>query len=557
MKMKRLLPFGLLSCTAALSLTLPPAARAQSPVVPAAGASANYAAAAKHLELGGVFYGFMDVDGDLARLGKIGDRVLDLVRKQGGAEIPKELKASSILDALGLTTVKALGGSSRASDEGMFQNRGIVYAPGAPVGVFKLFGGKAAPLASPALAPAGSDIAGETDLTLSALLEISEAVVKSIGDERLMQQYKGSLGFPVPGLPMTVGELISKLDTKIIIFGQLEDGKKIAVPNSNEKIPAFKAVLSFDNIDFLFETIVGFAEQSGGQVKVEKGDGFELIRSAQALPGDLSYFDPVLYHDVKTKRILLASHLDYLRGALAGTKPLSGDPAYAKATEGLPREGNSFSYATPKVAKAMMEFMQSAMKDARNSSGGPPEEVMGEFMKIIRDFSPVPSVPVAAVRANVPDGMLFVSNEPNSLKVAVLTAPLIPVAIGSSAAFAMYGKFYAASAEAKSAQMEKATKETAPESGDSPAPATGGASGKAIRNNLQQIAYSAQTYFLDNPKAKEVTYEKLISTELLFKLDPVAGESYKGLTVKRAGGSLSVKGKSGESVSLTYAPVTD
>ncbi|MES2705602.1 MAG: hypothetical protein V4726_03265 [Verrucomicrobiota bacterium] len=556
MNIKRLLPTGLLSCTAALSLTMP--ARAQVTSVPAASASANFAETAKHLELGGLFYGFVDVDGDLAKLGKIGDRLLDAARKQGAADLPKELKASKILDALGLTTVKALGGSSRTLSGGMYHNRAIVYAPAGPVGLFKLLGGKAAPLASPSLAPAGSDLVGETDLNLSALLEIAESVVKSIGDERLMQQYKGSLGFPVPGLPMTVGDLISKLDTKIIVFGELVDGKSIPIPNSKDKFPAFKAVLSFDNIDFLFEPLLQFAEQAG-QSKVEKGDGFELIRPAQPLPGDFSYFQPVVYHDLKTKRILIASHLDYLRAALTGAKPLTGDPTYLKATEGLPKEGNSFSYVTPKVAVAVLDFVKMAMKSAPNSAGGPPKELMEEVMRALQEFSPLPASAMAAVRANLPDGMLFLSNESNNFKNSVVAVGAVFPAIMIAGGVGAYqGVIKGAQRHQAETEMKKDEVEKTEESSDpAPAPTPGGASTKAIKNNLQQITYSAQTYFLDNPKAKEVTYEKLIGTELLFKLDPVAGESYKGLTVKRAGGSLTVKTGDKESISLSYQPVTD
>lgn len=553
MTMKRFLPKTLLSCTAAMALSVP--AGAQVSTVPAAAASSNFSAATKHLELGGLFYGFMDVDGDLTKFGNIGDRFLDIARKQkGGPEIPKGLKAIKILDALGLTSVKALGASTSSLGGGMYHNRAIVYAPGGQVGLFKLFGGKAAPFVAPILAPAGSDIAAETDLNLSALLEISENVLKSIGDERLMQQYQGSLGFPVPVVEMTVGELISKLDTKITVFGQLVDGKSFPIPNSPVEMPAFKLVIGLDNIDFLFPPLLEMVKQAGDKVKVVKGDGFELIQSAQPLPGDFSFFQPVVYHDLKTRRILISSHLDYLRSALTGAKPLSGDPAYVKAVGNLPKEGNSLSYITPKVASTIMALVKSAMKQAQGS-GAPPEELIKEIMGAMDDISPLPTSPVAAVRANVPDGMLFASNDPSTMKGALVTVAVVPAAFiaGGIAGFnnAMPGL---RAKQAEAAEISEALPD-APKT--EPKTEAAGASAKAIKNNLQQIAYSAQTYFLDNPKAKEVTYEKLISSELLFKLDAVSGESYKGLIIKRAGGSLSVKNTDGESITQTYQPVTD
>ena len=80
---------------------------------------------------------------------------------------------------------------------------------------------------------------------------------------------------------------------------------------------------------------------------------------------------------------------------------------------------------------------------------------------------------------------------------------------------------------------------------------------KAVKHNLQQIAFAAQTWFIDHPQDKEVTYEALVKNELIFELDAVAGESYKGLTLKRAGGELSIKLKGGASLSHKYQAVTD
>ncbi|RYD38532.1 MAG: hypothetical protein EOP86_00555 [Verrucomicrobiaceae bacterium] len=564
--MKRSLPAGLLSCAAALSLTV--AAPAQSPAVPAANGSLNYAAAAKHLELGGIFYGFMDVEGDLARFARIGDKFLDIARKQnGGGDIPKNLSASKIIEALGLTTVKAVGASSRTLEGGLYHNRAIVYAPGGQVGLFKLFGGKASPYASPLIAPAGSDLVGETDLNLSALLEISENVLKSIGDERLMQQYQGSLGFPVPVVNLTVKDLISKLDTKVIFFGELIKGEYIPIPNSPAKIPAFKAVLSFDNIDFLFPAILEMTAQAGDKVKVEKGEGFELIKASQPPVPEMPFLQPAVYHDVKSGRILITTNLDYLRSALTATKTLSGDPAFVKATANLPKEGNSLSYVTPKVASTVMEVVTAAMKEGSSASaGGPSPQEMKTIWDAMQELSPLPTTPVAAVRANVADGMLFASNAPNNIKTTIVAgATMVPamLAVGGFGAYSkvMPGIKAREAAKEEAAKEIEATEETEPAEKPAPAPkpspAPAGASAKTIRNNLQQIVYSAQTYFLDNPKAKDVTYEKLISTELLFKLDAVSGESYKGLTIKRAGGSVSVKTKSGDPISLSYQPVTD
>ena len=158
---------------------------------------------------------------------------------------------------------------------------------------------------------------------------------------------------------------------------------------------------------------------------------------------------------------------------------------------------------------------------------------------------PLPSAPVASVYANVPEGMLFMSNMNENHKHTLVQAAVVPITFIAMGAAAGYAATGAARASPERAQrpLERAQGKEAP--------------AKAVKNNLQQIAFSGQTYFIDNPKEKEVTYETLVKSELIFELDPVSGESYKGLTLKRGGGELSVKLKGGDSISLKYKATAD
>ena len=102
--------------TASVLLLSHSPARAQSPV-PEGTSPASFAAAAKHLEIGGLFFGYMDLDGDLAKLAAVGDKLLDAARKDGIAtQIPDNLKAAPLVDALGLTSLKGLGFSDAMID---------------------------------------------------------------------------------------------------------------------------------------------------------------------------------------------------------------------------------------------------------------------------------------------------------------------------------------------------------------------------------------------------------------------------------------------------------
>jgi hypothetical protein len=77
------------------------------------------------------------------------------------------------------------------------------------------------------------------------------------------------------------------------------------------------------------------------------------------------------------------------------------------------------------------------------------------------------------------------------------------------------------------------------------------------KNNLMQIAFAGEAYFLDNPKAKEVTYKTLLKEEFVYEMRPALGETYDGLKVLRVGGKLSVKLSNGKAVEYEYPAVTD
>ena len=79
---------------------------------------------------------------------------------------------------------------------------------------------------------------------------------------------------------------------------------------------------------------------------------------------------------------------------------------------------------------------------------------------------------------------------------------------------------------------------------------------RAVRSNLQQIVFSAQSYFLDNPSVSEVTYQELLDAQLLFEVQPQLGEDYTKIRLRRSGGRLTVETDLGP-ISLEYPPATD
>jgi hypothetical protein len=502
----------------------------------------NFATVARHLDPGGIFYTILDLEGDLARFAGLGDALMGLARTELGASIPPGLSASGMLQGLGLDRVKAIGMSSKKAPDHLFQNRAMIYMPEGRSGLAKLFGGAAAPLQSPRLAPAGSDLVLETELTLSALLEITESVLRSTGDPQILNQYKGLLGFPVPGLEMTAADFIGKLNTRLMVSGRLEAGKTFTLPGSNTAVPAFRLVASFDQLDFLFPPMMEYASQSG-RAAVEKGEGFERIVPSANPAGGAPDFQFLIHHDLTSKRILIATHPDAIKEFLESKTPLADSEAFRKATAGLPMEGNEFSYVTPAVFKAFDDLIRSAVSDAPSSFSGPLRMALAEIGKL----SPWPTQPIAGVRANLPEGMVFQSTSPHSFKSLIPAAVTLPVAFLSAAGFGGYSKILGNNPSGLAKPSAEAAENEDPNDG----------AGETIRGNLQQIAFAAQSYFVDLPEATEVSYEQLIEAELLFRLEPISGETYQGLKLKKTGGTLSVKPSSGEAVGHKNGPVTD
>lgn len=462
----------LLSCAA--TLVFPSVLSAQTPV-PAPAAS-HYEAVGKHLETGGVFYAFADVDGDAAKFGGLGDTLIELARTKGGMAVPPGLSATGLLKSFGLDRVKAFGLSSRKAEGTMFHNRAMVHMPEGRSGVFSLLGGPAAPLFSPGFAPAGSDVVMESDLTLSALREFTEAVLTNAGDPQLLQQFQSAMGMtiPLPGLEMKLGDLIAKLDTRLMAAGRIEEGKTFTLPGSQTVLPMFRMVVSLDNLAFLFTPMMEIAKHSGNSI-VDSGDGFELIRPSQPLPEELHGFKPVIYHDLKSKRILFGTHVEAVRECLENRQPISGDPVFQQATAGLPKLGNEFSYLTPKVFELILKMVRQSVAGAPPSAAGIHPEILREVLAQMETVMPLPTQPLTGVRANLPEGMVVHANSSSSYKSILMAGPIITLsmfgAVGGGAFDAIRKKGEDARLDA-SGNDEKQTGEVEPadEEGHPPTP---------------------------------------------------------------------------------------
>lgn len=521
----------------------------------AAGARvSNFEAVSKQLEPGGTVYAYLDLEGDAEVLGEFGNVLLAWGREQSGGALPPGLSAPGLISALGLDRVKAVGFSSRPMGNGMFHNRAVLHMPEGRSGIFNLMGGPAAPFRSPRMAPADSDWVMESDLTLGAALELAESVVRSLGDPQWLQQYHTALGFPMPmpGLEMTVKDFVGRLNSRVIIAGNLLEGKNFQLPGSGMKLPCFQTLVSFEGIDFLFPPLLELMESTGKTV-VERDAGFVKIRQAESNTGDLEFLQPVICPDPAGARILLASHPEILEKWLAPGEKLEGSPRFQAAMAGLPAEGNELTYVTPLVIDTLTAAFGGGLRQSLEvpwAAGAGADSLISLLWEEWRRQNPSPQQPVAAVRANQPTGMTVHSNVAGSNKFVLAAAGLsLPVAAGLTGVVGIGKKQTSAVPIIPGAGHEAGNPGYNKEK-DAEDDVSG-----AVRANLKQISFAAATLFLSDPGATEVTYEKLIEENLLFAIPAVAAESYKGLKLERAGGTLSLQVEDGLKVDYEYPPV--
>lgn len=522
------------------------AAQAQEAKLAGDALSPSYEAVAKHLELGGMFYGYADLGQNIAEMTHMVQEGINLARAQA-EDIPEGLTAEGIVKVLGVDCIDGVGASSRKKGD-LIHNRAFISMPKGAAGVMKIFGGKPAPFLSSTLAPAGSDIVVEQDLNLSVIVEVVREVLKGINDEDAIATFEQGLKQKMDPLPITVQDFLKKMDTKVTFYGSLDAEKKFPVPlpiPGGEPLPFVHMVLAVDNMGWLFDDLVKMLAESD-EFEVQSGEGYQTIRPAKPLPPVFEGYKPLLYLEKKTNRAYLATTPEFLQSSIDGKTPLSGDAEYKKALEGLPAEGNGVQYVSSEAMKALWKILEMAVQTQ-------PKAEREAMLKLYKAYLPEGKIGVASVRANLANGMLFASNTVDSHKSTLAAVVVYPIAVagivGTKSRIMRNRNF----------RPEQAGEDDDEEPAPRPRPKIEKKVNpqEKVADNLAQIAFAAEAYFLDNPKQKEVTYGGLIKEGFLFEVLPVAGENYKEIVLKRSGGKLNVTLKSGDVISHTYSAVTD
>jgi len=483
-------------------------------LLPSADRAPHFDQTAEFLELGGVFYGFVDMTDMIARLGTSLTDLAASIKETTPEAPPLPLNFERFLSASGLAGLQAIGMSSREIEEGFFHNRTIFLFPEGVSGLFTMFGKSSNEFEGPRIAPSGTDLVVEMGLNAPAvrdsLLGMAAAVAGPFGTGALSSQL--AMGLPQFG-GRSPNQLIEALGTHFVAILQLDDSGKTLQLGPGLEIPSFEMAILIEGMTEILGSLRPALERQPEIVWTDTDTGFE-ISTDQALPPPFDDLRPLIVADTSRDRIFIVSTRAFLDLILSNGDKLIDSEEYAAAVSTLPVEGISLSYASADLFEPLRKVFVTVLAME-------PDALPAGFAQSLIDWS-LPEAPngIGSVLSVREDGLYAASNTVSSHRSTVVSFAIQPVALMAAMAIPAFN------------QVRVNSQRT------------------AVLNNLRQIAVAGQMYQLDNG-ISEVRYDQLVG-DYIDPFVPVAGEDYSGLVVSSSGGTLKVFLNNGEIVEYTY-----
>lgn len=490
--------------------------------------SAHFEAVRQKLELGGPVFVFMDMEDDLARIGRdLTKAVADVIGDDPDTQVFKQ-DYSKILEEIGIAGVKALGMSSTVRREGGYHNRGFIHIPEPRRGLFAALGGPARPFATTRLAPADSDLFIETELDMPALIQALTTIAERFIPGASIDMLGGAVADQT-GVDANEGiAVLTSLRGRITLLLRLGE-TTVPDPARMEEWGfgfAQKAQLLL-RAEGIGQRLLPLLAKVG-ELKSETINGRPVFRANETVPF-LGDNQPALVID--GDNVLLGSSLAFVEQSLARSAGLAQTPAFSNALTAVGMtEGNSLVFGTPRFYQLVRALIGSAIDMSAGSSKDSP---LGPILQTMIDRIPNLTEPLASVTANVPDGIVMRANGVSSLKAAMLSLAIYNPDILGPIALAVIPA-------AIKTQMD--TRKEARSVGIAEA-------------NLKMIGEAAVDFFNQNPNATEVTF-KDIEAVLAGKLGTVKDLDFTDFTLERGFTKIDLELPNGQTV--TYlVPFSD
>ena len=412
---------------------------------------------ADQLDLGGVLYGYVSVDGDLSGLAKFVNSFMSGMKeidKGVSAHIP-DVDIEALMEISGLDSISALGLSSIQTNQG-FRNKVYLHAPNGVRGLLSMFGDDAKEFEVLQLAPSGTDFVVQqevklktfyNEVVLGALGGSPEQGTMPLGPQGMMMKLMldGMMKQPMPPPFAFTGEkLMNDLDTNIMIIVDGDPSKMLSVEleGNDLSMPSIQGAVLIDHVGWLagnlismFETEQTKSEKKGPPFEVmdnAKWEGLKLSIKSESLSErerkEIRQFgleNAMIAHHRPSGKLIISSSKEFAAGLFSKKPKLASDPVFLAKTKGLPKQGTAISYLSPVLMTEVRKFIKEAIE-----AETPPEDDRFAALSMLDFFLPEGALGEAMVTTPTEDGLLSVGNSAYSHKSKILMGAAVPTLVG-------------------------------------------------------------------------------------------------------------------------------
>jgi hypothetical protein len=310
--------------------------------------SRNFLAVSKQLELGGTLFGYVDVDGDVDKLGSMMKQFISgMSASNPQLAMFGNQDYAGIFRALGFADVKAMGISSVPDGTGFFRNRMFLYTPNGRTGLLAAVGGKPTTFPHLALAGADTDLYVDSDIDASAIYTAFQGVARSVGGPTAANAMDGQLKTIGQTISLSILGLFENLKGNMAMVVRVNDGQTMTFPggaNGPVTIPRFDFVVCVDGIGGIVEPALAHSTKFSADTT---GTVHYFSEVKPGAPGMTAVFA------VDGSTLYLANSREYLDSAMKKPDGLRATAAFKEAISRVGAEGNGISYVTPHVFKVI------------------------------------------------------------------------------------------------------------------------------------------------------------------------------------------------------------
>ena len=457
---KSFISLALIALIPCLSISLPPVVSANP-----ASDKQRFEKVAEQLDLGGVLYGYVSLDGDLSGLAKLVNSFMsDLkeIDKGISAHIP-DVDIEALMKISGLDSISALGLSSIQTDQG-FRNKVYLHAPNGVRGLLSIFGNEAKEFEVLQLAPSGTDLVVQQEVKLQTFY--NEVVLGALGGSpeqggrmplgpqgmMMKMMVDGMMKQPMPPPFTFTGEkIINDLDTNIMVIIDCDPSKMLPVKleGNDLNMPTIQGAVLIDNVGWLVGDLIKMFEaekaKGGNRVppfEVIDNKNWEGLKISTSLSPIISKVDKgegkktklfgipnikngMVAHHRPSGKLILSSSKEFAVNLFSQKPKLSTDPVFLAKTKGLPKQGTAISYLSPVLMTEIRKFIKEVIE-----AGNPPEDDRFVNLSMLDFFLPEGALGEAMVTTATEDGLLSVGNSAYSHKSKILMGAAVPALVG-------------------------------------------------------------------------------------------------------------------------------